>query len=185
MIVHFLAAAAAAPAAHAPPPVVSVQTPKVDSAALAEAIRLLDADGFEESLMRSTDLMVGLTLSGMVENLHKEFGDDVPDDFVEQLRTLIRDHAMTTMRTHMTDLKRQAAEIYAEQFTVPELVHLRELHADPVAVKARERSKVMQPRMAKIGVDVMRDANPALEADIKRLISDYAAHHGKTSSPSS
>ena len=179
----FLAAAAAASGSAptpAPTPVVSVQAARPDPAAVAEATRMLDEQQFEENLIRSTNLMMGVSLASMVEQLNKQFGKDLPQDLVDQLRTMIQDHAMATIRGHMAELKRQAAEIYAREFTAAELVHLRELNADPVAVKARQRSAVMQPQLIKIGVDVMRSAEPELDAKIEKMVEDYLAAHGKT-----
>ena len=77
-------------------------------------------------------------------------------------------------------MKRQAAEIYAQEFTRAELIRLRELHSDPVALKARERGKAMQPKLMEIGVTIMRDAQPDLDAKLARLVSDYLAKHGKS-----
>jgi hypothetical protein len=198
ILVSLLSAAASATGATPParlPPIVVVPTPtttsaitpssKPDEATVAEAIRLLDTDGFDESAMRSIDLTMGIVLAGMVDQLHKQYGDALPSDFVEQLRTTIHDYAVATMRAHLQDMKRQTAEIYAEEFTRAELVHLRELHTDPVAVKARDRAKVMQPKLMKIGVMTMKAAQPELDAKIKRLVTDYLAAHGKTPGSSS
>lgn len=182
MLFLFLAALAAPASSVSAPP---VQIAKPNRAAVAEAIRLLDADGFDEAAMRSTDLMLGVELAAMVDQLQKQYGDGLPSDFVEQLRTTIHDHAMATMRAHLAAMKQQAAELYAQEFTAAELIHLRELQADPVAVKARERNKSLQPRLVKIGTDTMRAAQPELEAKIKRLVSDYRAAHGKAGAPSS
>lgn len=186
---HLLAAAAAAaaspPAAVPRAPAPAAQATKPDEATVAEAIRLLDTDKFDESAMRSTDLVMGVILAGMVDGLHKQYGDELPADFVDQLRTTVHDYAVETMRTHLQEMKRQTAEIYAQEFTRDELARLRELHSDPVAVKARERSKVMQPKLMQIGVRTMQAAQPELDAKIKRLVADYLAAHGKASAPAS
>lgn len=158
---------------------------KPDLATVAEAVRLLDTDGFDEDAVRSTELITGVQLAAMVDQLQKQFGDTVPADFVDQLRTTVHDHVLGTFKAHLAEMKQQAAEIYAQQFTKAELVHLRELHADPVAVKARERARVMQPQLMKIGVTTMQAAEPELDARIKRLVSDYLAAHGKSPASSS
>jgi hypothetical protein len=180
------AAAAATPAnVSAPAPPTTGHVVKPDDATVAEAIQLLNVEKFDETAMHSIDLVMGVILAGMVDGLHKQYGDDLPGDFVDQLRTTIHDYAVETMRTHLQDMKRQTAEIYAQEFTKDELIHLRELQSDPVAVKARERSKEMQPRLMQIGVRTMQAAQPELDAKIKRLVSDYLAAHGKAAAPSS
>lgn len=188
-MIHLLVAATVASTPVFQPPKPSqapaARTSKPDPATVAEAIRLLDADQFDDNAMRSIDLVMGVVLAGMVDGLHKQYGDTLPDDFVEQLRTTIHDYAVAVMRAHLEDMKRQTAEIYAQEFTKDELVHLRELHSDPVAIKARERSKVMQPKLMQIGVRTMQAAQPELDARIKRLVSDYLAAHGKAAAPAS
>lgn len=176
----------AAPAIAAPTPASPLKpqtasASKPDESTIAEAVRLLDTDGFDDSAMHSVDLTIGLVLAGMVDQLQKQFGDALPADFVEQLRTTIHDHALGTFRTHLPQMKRETAEIYAQEFTKPELIRLRELHSDPVAVKARERSQAMQPKLMMIGVRTMQAEQPELDARIKRLVSDYLAAHGKSS----
>jgi hypothetical protein len=185
MLFLFLAAAAAPASATSLPSSPTVQVAKPDAATVAEAMRLLDTDGFDENAIHSTDLVMGISLAAMVDQLHKQFGDALPEDFVEQLRTTIHDYAMATMRAHLTETKRQAAEIYAQEFTQAELAHLRQLHADPVEVKARERASVMQPKLMMIGLATMRAAQPELDAKIKRMVSDYLAAHGKAGAPNS
>lgn len=168
--------------AAAPP---STPAPKPDEATVAEAVRLLDADGFDESIMRSTELTVGMSTAGMTAQLQKQFGDALPSDLMDQVRSTMHDHAMTTMRSHLAEVKRQVAEIYAQEFTRAELIHLRELHSDPVAVKARARDKAMEPKLMLIGVRTMQAAEPELDARIKRLVEEYFAAHGKSSTGSS
>jgi len=177
-------------AARAAPPVVYVpklaagpataEAPAPDEATVTEAVRLLDADGFDENAMRSTELMIGVSLAAMVEALQRQFGDKAPQDLVEQVKTTIHDHAMATMRAHLAEMKRQTAMIYAQEFTKVELIRLRELHSDPVAVKARERSKDMEPKLIMIGVKTMRASQLELDAKIKKLVADYLASHGQS-----
>jgi hypothetical protein len=182
-----VAAAAASPAGMSAHPATSaaIHAGKPDEATVGEAIRLLDGDGFDENAMRSIDLVMGVTMAGMVDQLHKRYGDQLPGDLVEQLRTTVHDYAVDTMRAHLQEMKRKTAEIYAQEFTKAELVRLRELHADPVAVKARERFKDMQPRLMQIGVQTMRAAQPDLDAKIKRVVTDYLTAHGKAAAPAS
>jgi hypothetical protein len=142
-------------------------------------MRLLDVDGFDESAMRSTDLMIGVSLAGMVEGIQKQLGEETPQDLVDQLRTTIHDFTISTMRARLPEMKRKTAELYAREFTTPELMRLRELHSDPVAVKARERAKEMQPQLMMIGVSTMREAQPQLDAKLKQIVVDYLKAHGK------
>lgn len=175
----------AATPVHVIPPV-APQAAKPDPATVAEAVRLLDADEFDKTAVRSTELMVGLSLANMVSQMQKMYGDKMPADLVGQVRTVIHDYAMSTMRAHLADMKRQTAELYAEQFTRAELIRLRELHSDPVAVKAREKGEVMQPRLMMIGVQTMRAAQPELDAKIKQMVTEYiSAHNGSSPSKSS
>jgi len=176
----FVAAAAVVPApsasvATAP---AAVRVAKPDEATVAEAIRLLDTDGFDESAVRSADLAVGVLLASMVERIQKRYGEQAPLDLVEQLKTTIHDFTISKMRAHLPEMKRQAAEIYAQEFTKAELIHLRELHSDPVAVKARQRAGAMQPKLMMVGVNSMRAEQPELDAKIKKLVEDYLAAHG-------
>ena len=93
------AAAAISPETKAPAPVPSmqVQHAKPDEATIAEAMRLLDTDGFDEGAVRSADLAVGVLLASMVEGIQKRFGEEAPQDLVEQLRTTIHDFTISKM----------------------------------------------------------------------------------------
>ncbi len=185
-----LVLAAAAPASTSPavlPPVVALPDAppkKLDPAAVAEAIRYLDVQDFDKEIARTTQLAIDVTLAGMVERIQKNSGDEVPEEFIAELKTTMRDHELSVMRTNLPSIKRQAAEIYAAEFTAAELIHLRELAADPVLAKARQRLAVMQPKLMMVGIKVMRDAQPELEAKIKRLISDYLAKKEKQAAKS-
>lgn len=161
------------------PTIVAVQP---DPARVAAATRLLDADDFENQTIRSSELSVGLLLAAMVEGIRKRSGEQVPADLTEQVRKTIHDFTLTKMRAHLPEMKRKAAEIYAQEFTVAELVRLRELHSDPVAVKARERTTQMQPKLMMIGVNTMRADQPELDAKIKQIVLDYLAAHGRPGS---
>lgn len=187
MLFLFLAAGSAltaAPAqsapAHSP-----ARASKPNEPVVAAAIRLLDADRFDEEMVRATDLMMGVSIASMVKQLRNQFGDQLPEDLLEEVKTTVHDHAMATVRAALPGMKRSAAAIYAEQFTEAELDRLRELHSDPVAVKARERAKVMEPKLMRLGVQMMQDAQPDLDARIKRMVGDYVAKHQKSADPSS
>jgi hypothetical protein len=42
----------------------------------------------------------------------------------------------------------------------------------------------MEPKMMRIGVQTMQAAQPELDAEIQRLVSDYMAAHGKSATSS-
>ena len=176
-------------AAPAPAPPSSVASPKpvqkLDPETIAEATRLLDAEGFEQELIRSSELAVDTMSVGMVERMQKASDEQIPADFIAQLKQAMHDHAVTTMRANLASIKRQAAEIYAKEFTKAELTHMRELATDPVMVKARERRKVIEPQLMMIGIRTMRASQPELEAKIKRLVADYLAAHPRLAPKSS
>ena len=165
------------PPAPSPPP--AVRTAPVDPARVAEAIRLLDAEGFEEQSLRSADMALELMLASVTEQIQKRTSAPVPEDFLEKWQQTMRDHMNKTMRANMASAKREAAEIYAQEFSREELVRLRELAVDPVMVKARERNKVIGPKLMMIGARGMREAQPELEAKIQQLVEEYLRGAGK------
>lgn len=180
MFIAFFVALFAEPAAAAAPPPPAVRTAPADPAAVTEAMLLLEQDGFEEEAIRSTDQTLELTLAAMVDQIQKQAGEEVPADFFEQLRKVMRDHAAATLRANMPSIKKQAAEIYAQEFTREELARLRELSRDPVMVKARERSRVMGPKLMALGAYTMKKSEPELEAKINRLVAEYLARHNSS-----
>ena len=151
------------------------QVAPVDPATLAEAVRLLDAEGFEQEAVRSSELGLEAGMAAMTEQIQKTLGDSVPADFLAQLRQIMRDHSMATLKAKLPAITADAARLYAREFTRGELVRLRQLSADPVMVKARARNKVLAPRLMMIGIKAMREAQPELDAKVKRLIADYLA----------
>lgn len=182
MIIVFLASLAAAQPSPVTVAPVEQEAP-VDPAILAEAVRLLDAGGFEQDALRSSELGLEASMAAMTEQLRKTLGDALPTDFLEQMRQVMRDHMRTTMTAKLPAMKLGAARLYAREFTRDELIRLRQLAADPVMVKARERNKVLAPRLMMIGITAMREAQPEFDARIKRLVADYlAAKKGKPTS---
>lgn len=147
----------------------------VDAGIVEEAALLLEEEGFEEQLLRSTALNVEAMVAVMASNIQKQTGEALPKDFLEQLRTLLLDHTESTIRANMRSIKDQAAAIYAQEFTRDELVRLRRIAGDPVMVKARERMKVMEPKLMVLGLQVMREAEADLEAKVIRLVTEFLA----------
>ena len=173
-----LAPPSSPPSAPSPPP--AARAP-VDPARVAEAIRLLDAEGFEQETLRAAEMGLELMLASLTEQIQKRTSEPIPEEFLKKWRQTMRDHMNKTMRANMASTKREAAEIYAQEFSREELVRLRELAADPVMVKARDRNKVMGPKLMMIGARGMREAQPELEAKIEELVGEYLRGVGKTS----
>ena len=178
MIIAFLAALAA-PAPPAPAPVSTPPKTAVDPAAVREALLLLEEEDFEGEAIRNADLALEIGIAGMVNQIQKKSGEEIPPDFLDKLRQTMRDHTSATLRAKMSTIKQQAANIYAHEFTRDELARLRELSMDPVLVKARERNKTIGPKLMALGAYTMRESEPELEAKIDRLVSDYLAKHAK------
>ena len=164
-----------------PPPAPVIQAAPVDPARVAEAIRLLDAQGFEKESLQTAEMGLELMLASLTEQIQKRTSEPVPEDFLQKWRQTMRDHLNQTMRANMASAKREAAEIYAQEFSRDELARMRELAADPVMVKARERNRVIGPKLMMIGARRMREAEPELEAKIQKLVADYLRSTGKAS----
>lgn len=175
MFIAVLASLAAPAPAAAPPAPPVAQSKAVDPAALAEAKRFLDEQDFEEETIRSANMGLELTIAAMIDQIQKMAGEPVPPDFLAKLKQTMVDHTNSTLRAKMVSIKQQAATIYAQEFTAAEIVHLRELSADPVMVKARQRGKVINPKLMALGAYTMRESEPDLQAKIQALIADYLA----------
>ena len=178
MLSAFLAALVAAPAPTAPAPAPMIKA-QPDTATVNEAVGLLTDQGFEEETMRAAEMTLELMLGTIVEKLRQASAEEIPDDFVKQLRELLHDHQKQALKGNMASIKRQAATIYAKEFSRDELVHLRELSKDPVMVKARERNKVIMPQLMVLGAREMKATESDLEAKIQRLVSEYRAKEAK------
>jgi hypothetical protein len=173
-------AAAAQPAPGAPTPPLAAKPSPADPATVAEAMLLIEQEGFEEETIRTADTGLELSLAAMADQIQKKTGEAVPEDFYAQLRQLLRDHTSAALRANMPSIKKQAAEIYAQEFTRDELAHLRELSKDPVMVKAREKYKVLGPKLMALGAYSMKQSEADLDAKIDRLVTDYLAKQSPT-----
>ena len=154
-------------------PILAAPQSAADPARLAEAVRLLDAENFESAAIHSADVGTEAMLGVITEQLKKQFGEALPDDFVKKMRDTMRAHSEETIRAKLPEVKRRTAELYAEEFTVAELARLREIAADPVIVKSRKWSRDVQPKLVMLGIDAMRDTQDELDAKLKRLVADY------------
>jgi hypothetical protein len=176
-----LGSAAPAAAAGTPAPAIVIA---VDPAALQEAFALLDVQQFESQALHASDLGLEAMMAVMTERLNKVTEGEVPDEFLVRLRQTMRDHVATTMRAKMPRMKREAAEIYAREFTRQELARLRVLSADSVMIKLRDKSKTMNPQLMMIGMRTMREAEPELTKKVEQLVADYLKSIGKDNSTS-
>ena len=178
MFVAFLAAIAAAPApaATSQPPVSAAQP---DSPAMVEALGLLDDQGFEEETLKTAEMTLELMLGTMLEKVQKMSTEEIPEEFIKELRELLHDHQQQALRANMVSIKRQAAAIYAKEFSRDELARLRELGRDPVMVKARVPNKTITPQLMVLGAREMKATEPELEAKIERLVSQHLTKKAK------
>lgn len=183
MFVAFLVAIAPAPAqaAMSQAPVNAAQH---DSPAMVEALGMLDDEGFEEETLRTAEMTMELVLGTMLEKIQSMSTEEIPEEFIKELRETMRDHQQQTLRANMPSIKRQAAAIYAKEFSREELARLRELGRDPVMAKARARGKVINPQLMLIGVREMKAAEPELEAKVQGLVSKHMAKKSKGSDQS-
>jgi hypothetical protein len=167
-------ALAPAPAAAAAP----------DPATIQEALLLMDAEQFAEQAMETSAMSLEAMMGAMTAQIQKA-DPNVPEEFVEKIRETMRQHSRATMTAAMPRMKREAAEIYASEFSRAELMRMREIATDPVMVKARAKRGSMAPKLMMIGIRTMRDAGPALEAKIEAMVADYVKSQGKTANPAS
>lgn len=174
-----LALLAPAPAAVPPaPPVATTATAAISEAAIGEALKMLDAEEFERQLIEQTDVVVEGMLALQVEQMRKRSEQPIPDKLIAALSQALRDHARDTYKANMPALKRQAAEIYAREFTIEELQRLRVIAGDPVIAKQRARGQALNAQLMMIGVNVMRETEDELEAKIEQVVRNYLKESG-------
>lgn len=158
------------------PPKAAVQA--VDPAAVDEAIKMLESGDFEQQILMSTDVAVEGMLAVQIERVQKEANEPLPDDLVTSFRKTLLDHARSTLKARMPQIKRQSAEIYAREFTVEELRRLREISADPVMVKSRAKGQALSAQLMMVGVRAMRESEGELKQKIEQLVQDYVKKAG-------
>ena len=140
---------------------------------MAEAILLLEQEAFEDVIVRSANDTIELMLASMASQMQRRGAEPIPEDLLQQLRQTLLDHSKATLLANIDSLKLQAAAIYAQEFSRQELIRLRQLSSDPVMVKARERSAVIDRKFMALGAQTMRAAEPELEAKITRMVVEY------------
>lgn len=143
--------------------------------ALAAAREYLDAEDFEAQIMQSAETSTEFMLAAMVSELQNQTGESLPEKFLSEMRKLFLEHTRVTLRAKMETIKDAAARIYAEQFTTQELLRLRQISGDPVMVKVRERSKIVDGKLMALGVQTMKAAQPELQEKLARLIGELEA----------
>lgn len=139
---------------------------------------MLEAGEFEAEVLKSTDVVMEGMLAVATERMQEEAGEPIPEEFLASFRKTLREHASTTMKSKMPHMKRQAAEIYAGEFTVEELRRMREIETDPVIMKARAKSQALSAKLMMVGMQAMRDSESALESKIEQVVHDYLKSAG-------
>lgn len=160
------------------PAVPTTTAQAVDPAAVEEAIRMLDAGEFEAQVLTSTGVVVEGMMAVAIEQQQKNASNPLPEELLASLRTTLLEHASATMKSKMPHMKRQAAEIYAREFTVAELRRMREIETDPVMMKARSKSEKLSAQLMMVGMNAMREAEGDLQAKIEKLVHDYLKSAG-------
>ena len=166
-----IAAAAAGP---------TVAESSIEQSALAEAERMLDSEDFESQVMGSADVMLEGLLAVQIERLETESEEPPPEELIASFREIMRSHIRGTMKAKMPQMKRQAAEIYAREFTVDELRRMREIAADPVMVKVREKGQTLSAQLMMVGMTAMKASENDLRQKIEQMVADYLKKAGLT-----
>ena len=166
--------AAGQPSPPPPPPIVTVTD---EIGRLAAARDLLRATDFEGQMELSAQQSAHATFETLLAAEEKRRGMPVPDDLRKAIQTVLDDH----MSGLIADLKRtgleDAARIYARYFTADELRELLRLQSNPVMKKAQAISPLLLSDLMQIGVRAAAERQPALEAELKRVVRDWLASH--------
>jgi len=161
-------------------PAAAVPTPAVDPAAVDAAIRMLEAQDFEAQVLGTTDVMVEGMLAAQIEQLQKSVDEPIPEELLASFRETMRSHASGTMKAKMPSIKRQAAEIYAREFTVAELVRMAEIAGDPVMVKTRAKGQALSAQLMLVGMNAMRESQDELKRKLEQIVHDFVEKAGLT-----
>jgi len=166
----------------APGPVIEtapgIEASGTNQAAFNEALKMLDADDFDTQLIEQTDVIVEGMLALEIEQLRKQSDQPIPQKLVAVLSQALRDHARDTYKANLPTIRRQAAEIYAREFTVEELQRLREIAGDPAIAKQRAKGQKLNAQLMMLGVNVMRESEGELERKIEQVVVDYLKEEG-------
>ncbi len=159
-------------------PTTSLQTP--DPAAVDAAVLMLEAQDFEAQILSTTDVMIEGMVAVQIEQLQKNSDEPIPADFLTSFRQTMHEHATGTMKAKMPTIKRQAAEIYAREFTVAELRRMAEIAGDPVMVKSRAKGQALSSQLMLVGMNAMRESQEELKQKLEQMVQDYAKKAGLT-----
>lgn len=156
------------------PPAVSA-TDQIDR--LAAARDLLRASEFERQMELSAAQSAHATFTTLLEAEEKRQGTSMPDDLRKAVQSVLDDH----MSALVAELKRtgleDAARIYARYFTAEELRELQRLQTHPVMKKAQAIGPLLLGDLMQIGVRAAAERQPALEAELKRVVREWLASH--------
>lgn len=168
-----LLAAAQAAVQPAPPPPEVAATDEL--ARLAAAHELLRVTDFVGQIELSAQQSAHATFETLVAAEEKRLGMPVPDDLRQVVRAVLDDHLSGVI----ADLKRkapdEAARVYARYFTADELRELQRLQSNPVMKKAQAISPLLLSDLMQIGVRVSAERQPALEAELRRAVTEWLA----------
>lgn len=144
-------------------------------AALAAARDMLISVGFERQMEQTGMAMANTVMDHNIAQLEERWGSAIPADFKQRIRGVIN----AELAAMMTDLKKtaldDAAQIYADHFSAPELRRLTELNTDPVMRKAQSLLPTMMPQLARIGLKAASEHEPAMQAKIKEAVDEWTA----------
>lgn len=143
--------------------------------ALAAARDLLLSVGFERQMELSGVAMANSVFEQNVASAEQQRGEAMPADLKQKVRAAMNEE----IGAMMTELKRtaldDAAQIYADHFTAPELRRLAILNADPVMRKSQQLLPQMMPKLAQIGLKVAADRKPIMQEKIKDVVDQWIA----------
>jgi hypothetical protein len=171
-----LAQAAGQPSPPSPPsPPMVAATDEIGR--LAAARDLLRATDFEGQMELSAQQSAHATFETLLAAEEKRRGTPMPDDLRRAVRAVLDDH----MSVLVADLKRtgldDAARVYARYFTADELRELLRLQSNPVMKKAQAIGPLLLSDLMQIGVRASAQRQPALEAELKRVVREWLASH--------
>lgn len=172
--VALLAAVQASGQPAAPPPT-SAATDEI--ARLDAARDLLRASDFDRQMELSAQQTAQATFATLLEAEEKRRGMPMPNDLRKAVQSVLDDH----MSVLIADLKRtgfdDAARVYARYFTAAELRQLQFLQTHPVMKKAQAIGPLLLSDLMQIGVRASAERQPALEAELKRVVREWLASH--------
>lgn len=151
--------------------------PPSDAARVAAAERLLDAMHFDTQIDRTMDAVITEVQKNIETSLTAKLDEPAPE-LIKELREIAADHMRTTMRSHLANLRRGTALIYARHFTVAELERLTTLQSDPALVKMQSELPQIAAESMALSRAVAESGQADLQARIKDAVERYVAAKG-------